>query len=338
MATDLHPSRLAIIVTSDVIGGHEMQLVHLARAMANDHAVTLVVTSPIAEQFFARHGFDVRLARFVSPGKIWRQWHAARRLKDVLEPTVSDCDAFMVSGGSIEACVAPARALKLLRPEASISAYIPMYIDRSIVFGAIGVVYNFASNIFIGSIDQFITINRIQARMIARHYGRPVRVIRNVITPIAAPAADHGPRLIFVGRLDDHQKNLRGAITLLDHPDNPFDTLHLYGSGPDQAAIEAHARSARHLSVVFHGWASHERLSRELGRGDILLMNSRFEGEPMIVRELAAAGIPTVGTDIPGFRGILPRRLRFRDQPGLLAILRRLHAERITALTGKGGS
>jgi hypothetical protein len=50
----------------------------------------------------------------------------------------------------------------------------------------------------------------------------------------------------------------------------------------------------------------------------------------MIVRELAAAGIPAVAPDIPGFRGLLQRRSRFNDQQSLLTLLKRLHAERTT--------
>lgn len=319
---------LAIVVTSELIGGHEMQLVHFARAMGAERAVTIIATSPVAERFFAERGFDVRLASFSVTGKIWRQWHAARRLAAVLQPLVADRDAFLVSGGTIEACVAPARALKLLRPDEPVTAYLPMFVDRSVQFGMVGSAYNCASRLFTGAIDRFVTINRIQARLIAHRYRRPVRVVRNSITPFAPPMADHGARLIFVGRLDDGQKNVSGAIRWLDHPDNPFRALHIFGDGPDRAAIEIQAQATKHLAVTLHGWASHDRLARELGRQDVLVMNSRWEGEPMIVRELAAAGIPSVGTDIPGFRGLLPRSRRFTDQRGLLDILKGLHAVR----------
>ncbi|MBX9813264.1 MAG: glycosyltransferase [Sphingomonas sp.] len=326
----MRSEHVAIIVAGDLIGGHEMQLEHFAHAMARDQRVTLITLSPVVERFFVERGFAVRLAPFARPGKIWRQWLAAPALAAVLAPVIGDCTSFLVSGGTIEACVAPARALKLLRRDCSVSAYIPMYIDRAVTNGAIGMAYNWASLAFIGAIDRFVTINRVQARLIARHYGKPVRVVRNVITPVAPPVNDHGPRLIYVGRLEDLQKNVTGAIALLDHPDNPFTALHLYGSGPDEAAIEACARRARHLEVRLHGWVPRDRLSLELGRGDVLVMNSRFEGEPMIVRELAAAGIPAVVTDVPGFRGIVPRKRRYAGQAELLAILKRLYRERIS--------
>jgi glycosyltransferase involved in cell wall biosynthesis len=322
--------RLAIVVTSDLIGGHEMQLARVARTMGETRAVTLVATSRVAERYFRDQGLDVRLAPFSRPGKIWRQWQAGRALAAVLAPVVADDDAVMVSGGTVEACVAPARALKILRPDRPVTAYIPMYIDRAIAWGPVGSVYNRASRVFIGAIDVFITINRIQARLIAHHYRRPVRVIANTVTPLPTPVADHGPRLIVVGRLDDGQKNVSGAIDLLDHPGNPFAELHVFGDGPDRAAIEARGRAARHLAVAFHGWTSHDRLADALGRRDVLVMNSRWEGEPMIVRELAAAGIPAVVTNIPGFRGLVRRSRRYTDQRELLAILQGLHASMVS--------
>lgn len=323
-------THLAIVTTSDVIGGHEMQLVHLARALSREQGVTLIVTSADARTFFAEQGLPVRFASFSKPGKIWRQWSAARSLATVLRPLITDADAILVSGGTVEACVAPARAVKLLRPRCPVTAYIPMYVDRALVFGKVGIAYNHLSRLFLDAIDAFITINRIQAHLIARHYRRPTHVIPNVITPVARPDADHGPRLIYVGRLDDQQKNVSGAIALLDHPDNPFGTLHVFGDGPDRALVEAHAANARHITVHCHGWIARDCLPAVLGRGDVLVMNSRWEGEPMIVRELAAAGIPAVAPDIPGFRGLLQRRSRFNDQQSLLTLLKRLHAERTT--------
>lgn len=319
--------RLAVIVTSDVVGGHEMQLVHLAHTVARGRPLILIATVPSVARFFADQGFDVRLAPFVRPGKLPQQWLAGPSLARILRPMLVDCDASLVSGGTIEACVAPARALKIITPNRPTTAYIPMYVDRAVQYGRIGAAYNCASRLFIGSIDSFITINRIQARLIRRHYRRPVRVICNQISPIRLSGENHGPRLVYIGRLEDQQKNVSGLLTLLDHADNPFRSLHIFGDGPDRSAIEARAATLRHLTVQFYGWVSHTELANKLGRRDVLVMNSRWEGEPMIVREVAAAGIVAVATDIPGFRGIVRRQNRFSDQNGLISILRRLHVE-----------
>jgi glycosyltransferase involved in cell wall biosynthesis len=328
--------RLAIIVHCDLIGGHEMQLAHLVRGLERERPVVLVVTSTIAEQFFTERGFAVRPIRFSQPGKIWRQWQAAHALCTLLAPVIADCSAVMVSGGTIEACVAPARASKLARPDLAVTAYMPMYVDRALAFGLIGRIYNCASGAFAVSIDRFVTVNRIQARLIRHHYRRPVAVVRNVIDPVAAPRADHGPRLIFVGRLDDGQKNVSGLIDWLDHPENPYRTLHVFGDGPDRATVDAAAATTRHIDVVLHGWVPRERLDQELGRRDLLVMNSRWEGEPMIVRELKAAGIPAIGTEIDGLRGLLPRTERFDGRQELLELLKRHHGKAQAALAGEG--
>lgn len=65
-------------------------------------------------------------------------------------------------------------------------------------------------------------------------------------------------------------------------------------------------------------------------------MNSRWEGEPMIVREMKAAGIPAIGTNIDGFRGILPRTQRFADRRELLDLLNDHHHKAMMAMEGGG--
>lgn len=331
------PRRLAIIVNSELVGGHEMQLVHLARAMERDGPVALIASSAAGEKFFSEHGFIVRFVPFSRSGKIWRQWYAASAFSAKLAPAIADCAEVMVSGGTIEACVAPARAVKLLRPDSVVTAYLPMYIDRARIFGFIGRVYNCASRAFVTAIDHFITVNRIQARLIAHCYKRPVSVARNVIDPIEVPMNDLGPRLIFVGRLDDGQKDVSGLISLLDHHENPYDTLHIFGDGPDRAVVENAANSARRINVVFHGWMARRQLAFQLGKRDLLILNSRWEGEPMIVRELKAAGIQAIGSDIYGLRGLLPRTHRFANRAQLLALLKQRHRDATGGLVRRSG-
>ncbi|WP_169924246.1 glycosyltransferase [Sphingomonas adhaesiva] len=290
----------------------------------------------MAQRFFVDQGFTVRYVPFDCQGKIWRQWQASRKLSATLCPEIVDCAEVIVSGGTIEACVAPARAVKLGRADLKITAYLPMYVDRARAFGLVGRIYNCASRAFVTAIDSFVTINRVQARLIRRHYRRPVSVVRNVIEPVAPPSSNHGPRLIYVGRLDNGQKDVTGLIDLLDDPRNPYRELHIFGDGPDRPAVEARAAEAQHVDVVFHGWVPRQRLGPRLGRRDLLVMNSRWEGEPMIVREMKAAGIPAIGTNIDGFRGILPRTQRFADRRELLDLLNDHHHKAMMAMEGGG--
>lgn len=318
-------ANVTVIVSAGTVGGHEIQLVELLKGWQSSRNLTVIVLTEAVYKLFCDSFDTVVLVEYSKIGKIWSQWLSAPQLASALRPHLPPGDEIVVSGGSIEACVSPARAIKLLRPDAMVTAYLPMYIDRSQHNRWVGGLYNILSKAFVGAIDRFITINRVQALLIGRHYGKPVSVIRNRINPFHRPATDHGARLIYVGRLDDQQKGVSELVGLLDDPANPFAELHIFGDGPDRAATEQAIARCTTLSVTMHGWMGHDDIQARLGARDLLVMNSRWEGEPMIVRELKAAGIDAVVTEIPGFRGILPRTRRYSTKAELLAILTREH-------------
>jgi glycosyltransferase involved in cell wall biosynthesis len=70
-----------------------------------------------------------------------------------------------------------------------------------------------------------------------------------------------------------------------------FDTL--------GGAVQARAASlglSEH--VTFHGALTHDALRPMMERADLLLLTSRHDAAPMVVREAAVAGVPTVGTAV----------------------------------------
>jgi glycosyltransferase involved in cell wall biosynthesis len=50
--------------------------------------------------------------------------------------------------------------------------------------------------------------------------------------------------------------------------------------------------------VRFHGFVENEALRAWFERSDLLVMNSRHEGAPIVLLEAAVAGVPTVGTSV----------------------------------------
>ena len=115
--------------------------------------------------------------------------------------------------------------------------------------------------------------------------------------------------LLFIGRLNE-QKN----IPLL------LDVVHalpiraaIIGQGPLDAALRAHPASASG-KVDWLGRVPSEQLPGYMHRSKVFVLPSHFEGHPKALLEAMAAGMPVVGTDVPGIADVIRH-----EQTGLLA-------------------
>lgn len=314
---------ILVLVCGQVIGGHEIQLKAILQDLCElSDSVQVVCQTPATHEFFAALPCAVIQADFGIEGKVWHQWRSAPAIAAALASQLARAGTVMVSGGTIEACIGAARAGKLSHSDTKVVAYVPMYIDRSLSHGMVGRVYNVIVNRMAGVVDEYLTINRIQAHLLRKHYGRPVKVLENAIQTVHAPVTTKGKRLIFLGRFDDGQKGLVEMIELLDHQDNPYADVVMIGDGPDRAAIVAKAQAAKHIKVAFQPWMSVAGVDTFVGTEDSLIMNSRWEGEPLVVREFTARGLPCVVRDITGMRGVTKKRLRFTDGESLVHALK----------------
>lgn len=311
-----------MLVCGKVVGGHEIQLLTILRDLCVIRTDVLVLCqTAVTHAYFASLPCEVKLAEFGVVGKVWQQWREARVIARQLRGFFSEAKIIFVSGGTIEACIGAARAAKIAQPATKTLAYIPMYIDRSLAHGVIGTVYDLMVDRMGRIVDAYLTINRIQALMLRKHYGRPVTVVENFIQPVRLPTTSKGRRLVFLGRFDDGQKGLVELVDMLDQKDNPYRELVLIGDGPDKDAIVARSAKASFVNVQFKSWMSTGEVDEFLGSNDCLIMNSRWEGEPLVVREFTARRLPCVVRDIAGMRGVTKKNLRFVDSPSLISIL-----------------
>lgn len=318
---------ILVVVCGGVVGGHEIQLRTILQDLCGMRDDVLVLCqTEVTRAYFSSLPCDVRKVQFGIAGKVWHQWRAAPSTATELAAFFLDAKSILVSGGTIEACIGAARAAKLSQPDTKLVAYIPMYIDRSLSHGLVGTIYDLMVDRMGRVVDAYMTINRVQASLLRRHYRRPIKVVENAIQVVRAPVMSKGRRLVFLGRFDDGQKGLVDLIGMLDQPDNPYPELILIGDGPDKGAIAARAAATQHVNVRFESWMSVAEVDDFLGTDDCLVMNSRWEGEPLVVREFTARGLPCIARDIAGMRGVTKRNLRFADGPSLIAILKKLDA------------
>ncbi|MBI4435312.1 glycosyltransferase family 4 protein [Candidatus Uhrbacteria bacterium] len=158
-----------------------------------------------------------------------------------------------------------------------------------------------------------IHTTQADANFVAARYGvaaRKLHAIPNwVDTDLFRPypechpsASKHEalPRICFVGRLEE-QKNL---FALIEAMRGLRAQLHVYGDGPSREPLREHAR-AMDVSVVFHGVVANDRLARCLCACDIFVLPSLYEGNPKVLLEAMACGLPVIGTNVEGIASVI---------------------------------
>jgi glycosyltransferase involved in cell wall biosynthesis len=120
--------------------------------------------------------------------------------------------------------------------------------------------------------------------------------------------------VLFVGRLN-HQKGidvLLAAMSQLAGPgglpkrgaDKPPELRFvLAGDGPERPMVERYMAQGAGLNCRLLGFVADIR--EALNAADIFVLPSRWEGWPLALAEAMAAGLPCVGTDVPGIRDII---------------------------------
>lgn len=115
-------------------------------------------------------------------------------------------------------------------------------------------------------------------------------------------------RLVHVGslnRVKDQAMLLRAVATLAAVV--PAFSLDVIGEDTLHGELEALAQSLGIADrVTFQGFVPHPELHRYVAGADLLLLSSRHEAGPLVVREAAVAGVPTVGTAVGHVRDWAP--------------------------------
>ncbi len=143
------------------------------------------------------------------------------------------------------------------------------------------------------------------ARRWARVPAGKIEIVPNAveIAEFARPRANPpGKRVGFIGRLDPVKRieDLIAAVSLLKEDVS----LDIFGEGPERRKIESLIdRLDLHHPVDLHGAVNGS--ADALAGIDVLVLPSDAEGFGLVLIEAMAAGVPVIGTDVPGIRDVI---------------------------------
>jgi glycosyltransferase involved in cell wall biosynthesis len=106
-------------------------------------------------------------------------------------------------------------------------------------------------------------------------------------------------RVVTVGNLKE-QKNHRFLLEAFKELKNENITLDIYGKGSLQEELQQTITEEQLTNVTLKGQATN--IQEQIGKYDLFIMSSLYEGFALSVLEAMALGIPTLLTDIPSFK------------------------------------
>ena len=138
-------------------------------------------------------------------------------------------------------------------------------------------------------------------KLIVIHNAVDVEAFSAIYAANAAREAHVPLRIGFIGRLDPI-KRVRDLVGTM--PRLPDCRLDIYGEGPERPGIEADIQQLNlGHRVTLHGAV--RRPHDALASMDVLVLPSRAEGFGLVLIEAMAAGVPVIGTDVPGIRDVI---------------------------------
>ena len=163
---------------------------------------------------------------------------------------------------------------------------------------------------------------QLRSAMEAHSLNGNYEIIPNVVdseTFIPANHSNSPTRFIHISSLDDQQKDVSGLLKSFKEAKKeiPELELHIIGGGNDEVAIKrlSNELGLTQRGVEFIGKLQGEELIQELQQADAVILNSRYENQPVVILEALSCGIPVIAPSIAGIpevinesRGILFNR------------------------------
>ncbi len=126
----------------------------------------------------------------------------------------------------------------------------------------------------------------------------------SVFSPEQATQDSGTTRFIHVSSLDEAQKNVTGLLKAFAaaKKKHPAMQLTIVGSGNDESAIKrfSNEMGLTTRGVEFKPFADAPALNALFAQSDALVLNSRYENQPVVMLEAFACGLPVVAPAVGG--------------------------------------
>jgi phosphatidylinositol alpha-mannosyltransferase len=167
----------------------------------------------------------------------------------------------------------------------------------------------------LGRLDARIAVSEAAREFVSQYFEGPYSIIPNGIDPQRFSngvepfpwAQDGVPRILFVGRFNEHRKGFKYVLKAMPLIQQQFPNARLMVVGPgDPSRLAGVMERNRIRGVDFVGQVSKEDLPRYYASSTVVCAPSvERESFGIILLEALASGKPLIATNIPGYRGVI---------------------------------
>lgn len=258
----------------------------------------VMVTRPI--RFARALGLALRVGRRSDRGRAWHLIYLAEACRLLLYLRAEGCHHLHAHFGTNPAAVAML-CRTLGGPPYSFTVHGPDEFDRAPMLGFDEKIRRAAFVVAISEFGRSQLMRWSDARDWGKihivHCGLDDLFLDHPLEPIPA-----SPRLVCVGRLCPAKGQMLLAEAAARLAREGFDfQLVLVGDGPLRDSVEQMIdRHSLGSHVLITGWASNERVRRELLSARAMVLPSFAEGLPVVIMEALALGRPVISTYVAG--------------------------------------
>lgn len=338
----LKNSKIAVVFTSPILGGHELMSVNHLKKL-NSKGVKISSFVPANNE---------KLIELMQASSLdYRLHNILHRKVEIIHSFVNakylaECSAFLkkishlfdfivVVQGDIElgsGLINTAKRLSI----ANIVSYIPYTHSFEKMGSKFSKVKDFLAKYVYKSCDKYITIcNQFSDDLKIKNPNAQVKVLRNFVdgpkyssenfTDASRVASTDVVTILMAGRISFRQKGQDTLIRALKMINSSVQIkLNIIGDGPDyDKLVELSSGLQNNVVVTFFGWK--KDVWKHAQHVDLLVIPSNYEGVPLIMLEALKRNIPIIAPARDGMLDYLDRKslypvggVEYRDLAGKL--------------------
>jgi glycosyltransferase involved in cell wall biosynthesis len=176
-----------------------------------------------------------------------------------------------------------------------------------------GLIMKWLTRKTLASAKALLVLNKAQKSILELHGLKgftamvPNAVNHAIFRYTNAPRVEH--RILVVAAFDDRQKNISGILEAFASffKIQPNAALSIIGGGNDETLLKKRCRDLglKEPTVTFEGLKDELQIATSMSQASILVLNSYFENQPVVILEALMCGLPVIAPDVGGISEII---------------------------------